>query len=49
MKTQPTFSLAQKLWDYPEQVLQVVDPAHPLFRFGGEGLIRRVGSRDTPR
>ncbi len=34
MKTQPTFSLAQKLWDYPEKVMQVADPAHPLFRFG---------------
>jgi hypothetical protein len=34
MKTRPTLSLAQKLWDQPEQVLQVGDPAHPLFRFG---------------
>lgn len=33
-KTTATFSLAQKLWDPPEQVLAIADPAHPLFRFG---------------
>ncbi|MGH7901620.1 MAG: ATP-binding protein [Thermodesulfobacteriota bacterium] len=30
----PNLSLAQKLWDYPEQVMIMSDPAHPLFRYG---------------
>ncbi len=30
----PTLALAQKLWDDPEEVLSVADPAHPLFRYG---------------
>ena len=34
MRTYPTLSLAQKLWDKPEQVLLLTDPAHPLFRYG---------------
>jgi len=34
MQTRPTLALAQKLWDEPEQVLRLADPAHPLFRFG---------------
>ena len=33
-KTRPTLSLAQKLWDRPEQVLTLADPHHPLFRAG---------------
>lgn len=30
----PNMALAQKLWDYPEKVLRLADPAHPLFRYG---------------
>lgn len=33
-RTYPTFSLAQKLWDLPEQVLAMADPAHTLSRYG---------------
>ncbi len=33
-KVQPTLALAQKLWDEPEQVLALVNPHHPLFRYG---------------
>ena len=33
-KLHPNLSLAQKLWDNPEQVLRVADPFHPLFRYG---------------
>ena len=33
-KSQPTLALAQRLWDYPEQVMGVADPAHPLYLFG---------------
>lgn len=33
-KTQPTLALAQRLWDYPEQVMGVADPAHPLYHYG---------------
>src|SRR3990167_9429794 len=33
-KTHPNLALAQKLWDYPEEVFMLVDPAHPLFRYG---------------
>ena len=33
-KVHPTLALAQKLWEQPEQVLSLVDPAHPLFRYG---------------
>lgn len=36
-KTQPNLSLAQKLWDRPEEVLLLADPLHPLF---GAGLIK---------
>lgn len=34
LKTYPNLALAQKLWDRPEQVLTMADPAHPLFRYG---------------
>jgi hypothetical protein len=34
MKTHPTLALAQKLWDEPEPILTLADPAHNLFRFG---------------
>jgi hypothetical protein len=34
VKTRPTLSLAQALWDYPEEVLAVASPAHPLFHYG---------------
>jgi DNA polymerase III delta prime subunit len=30
----PNLALAQKLWDHPEQVLTLADPAHPLFSYG---------------
>jgi hypothetical protein len=33
-KLLPTLALAQKLWDEPDAVLSVADPAHPLFRYG---------------
>jgi len=33
-KLHPNLSLAQKLWDQPDQVLQLADPCHPLFRYG---------------
>ena len=32
--TQPTLALAQQLWDDPEQVMVIADPAHPLWRYG---------------
>lgn len=32
--TQPTLVLAQQLWDAPEQVLAIADPAHPLWAYG---------------
>jgi hypothetical protein len=44
MQTRPTLALAQKLWDEPEQVLKLADPAHPLFRFG---LIQPVLATST--
>jgi hypothetical protein len=33
-RTQPNLSLAQKLWDRPEEALLLADPLHPLFRSG---------------
>ncbi len=30
----PTLSLAQRLWDTPEEVSKLADPSHPIFRFG---------------
>jgi hypothetical protein len=33
-KTYPTLSLAQRLWDEPQDVLHLADPFHPLFRCG---------------
>jgi hypothetical protein len=33
-RTHPNLALAQKLWDNPDRVLRVVDPAHKLFRHG---------------
>lgn len=32
--TQPTLVLAQQLWDAPEQVLAIANPAHPLWAYG---------------
>ncbi|NJM60214.1 MAG: AAA family ATPase [Oscillatoriales cyanobacterium RU_3_3] len=32
--TQPTLTLAQKLWEKPEEILTVADPEHPLWRYG---------------
>ncbi len=39
-KTHPNLALAQKLWDYPEAVLRLADPSHPLFRYG---LLKTIG------
>ncbi len=39
-KTHPNLALAQKLWDKPDQVLKVADPAHRLF---GHGLLQLDG------
>ena len=39
-KTHPDLALAQKLWDDPDQVLSVADPAHELF---GHGLLQLDG------
>ncbi|MFQ5793438.1 MAG: ATP-binding protein [Candidatus Bipolaricaulia bacterium] len=33
VRTHPNLALAQKLWDHPERVLMLADPAHPLFRY----------------
>lgn len=33
-RTHPNLALAQKLWDRPEQILRMDDPAHPLFSHG---------------
>ncbi|UJS16681.1 MAG: ATP-binding protein [Candidatus Jettenia sp.] len=30
----PNLALVQKLWDHPECVFMLADPAHPLFRYG---------------
>lgn len=32
--TQPTIALAQKLWEKPEEVFKIIDPEHPLWRYG---------------
>ena len=34
MKNHPNLALTQKLWDDPDQVLMLADPAHPLFSCG---------------
>ncbi len=34
VRTLPNLALAQKLWDHPEKVPALADPAHPLFRHG---------------
>lgn len=41
--TRPNLTLAQKLWDHPEEVLRIADPAHPLFRYG----LLQLGSQST--
>jgi len=33
-RTRPNLALAQKLWDRSEEILQVADPSHPVFRYG---------------
>jgi len=43
-KTHPNLALAQKLWDNPDRVPTVADPAHRLF---GHGLLRPSG--ESPR
>ena len=37
----PNLSLAQKLWDHPEQILTLADTDHPLFRYG---LLQQIQS-----
>ncbi len=34
LKTRPTLALAQRLWDQPEQLMALLNPAHRLFHFG---------------
>lgn len=48
-RTYPTLALAQRLWDEPEKILALSDPAHSLFRFGllqgpGNGRENNPGS-----
>jgi ATPase family associated with various cellular activities (AAA) len=33
-RTLPNLALAQKLWDEPQEIMKLADPAHPLNRFG---------------
>jgi hypothetical protein len=44
-KTHPDLALAQKLWDDPDRVLRVADPAHKLF---SHGLLQLDGQHDHP-
>jgi len=39
---QPTLTLVQRLWDFPEDALVLADPMHPLF---SRGLLRRSSIR----
>src|SRR5262249_447368 len=39
-KSYPNLALSQKLWDEPQQLLNLSDPFHPLFRYG---LIKHSG------
>lgn len=39
-KTRPNLALAQKLWNRPEEILQIADPSHPVFRYG---LVHHAG------
>lgn len=41
----PNLMLVQRLWDQPEDVLKLSDPAHPLF---STGLLRRPASAHKP-
>jgi MoxR-like ATPase len=34
MLTYPTPALAQAIWDTPQDVLRIMNPVHPLFRYG---------------
>jgi hypothetical protein len=43
-RTHPTLALAQRLWDRPEEILEIADPAHALYR---AGLLHRA-STDSP-
>ena len=38
-RTLPTIALVQKLWDRPDEALELADPTHPLFLYG---LLRRA-------
>ncbi len=40
-RTQPNLALVQRLWDDPDAVLAINDPAHPLFRCG---LLQEAGA-----
>jgi hypothetical protein len=44
-QTRPNLALAQKLWERPEQVLGLADPAHPLFSYG---LLQQVSHSSQP-
>jgi hypothetical protein len=41
----PTLALAQRLWDAPEEVFALMDPAHVLHRLG---LLDAIGDWDSP-
>lgn len=34
VRTRPTLALAQRLWDRPEAIVALTDPAHRLYRYG---------------
>jgi ATP-dependent 26S proteasome regulatory subunit len=44
-RTSPTLGLVQKLWDRPEEVLELGDAGRPLFRYG---LLRKAETLSTP-
>jgi hypothetical protein len=44
-RTRPSLALAQRLWDAPEDVAALADPAHRLYR---HGLLAGAGDWDSP-
>ncbi len=52
-RTRPNLSLAQQLWDRPDDVLTLMDPGHNLYKSGvlfheTNSLTRNTGSWDSP-
>jgi hypothetical protein len=43
-RTRPTLALAQRLWDRPEAIVALADPAHRLYRYG---LLETGGSNKS--